>query len=203
MVKRRDGGRKSQSWLTFLRNHMAKSSAMDFFTVPTISFRTLYVFVIIEHSSRKFVRWAVTYDPSMEWTVQQLREAMPFDQKPKYMFRDNDCIYGKEVPKFLKACGVDEKRIGYRCPWQSPFVERVIGTVRRELLDHVIVFGERHLRSLLREYVDDYYHAERPHQSLEGKAPIPRPSPDEPPDPDKLVSIPMLGGLHHAYRVAA
>ncbi len=203
MVKRRGGRGNSQSWRTFLRNHMTKSWAMDFFTVPTISFRILYVFVIIEHSSRKFVHWAVTHDPPMEWTVQQLREAMPFDQKPKYMFRDNDKIYGKEVPEFLQGCGIDEKRIGYRCPWQSPFVERVIGTVRRELLDHVIVFGQRQLRCLLNEYVGDYYHTERPHQSLLGNTPLPTAVPEEPPDPDKLVSIPILGGLHHKYRVAA
>ena len=203
MVKRRGGRGNSQSWLTFLRNHMGKSWAMDFFTVPTVSFRTLYVFVIIEHSSRKFVHWAVTDSPSMEWTIQQLREATPFDQKPKYMFRDNDKIYGDGVPEYLKGCGIKQIRISYRCPWQNPLVERVIGTLRRELLDHVVVFGERHLRSLLKEFVEDYYHTERPHHSLEGNTPVPTVVPEDPPDPDKLVATPILGGLHHTYRVAA
>jgi putative transposase len=145
----------------------------------------------------------VTYNPSMEWTIQQFREAMPFDQKPKYMFRDNDKIYGDDVPQFLKGCGIKQMRIAYRSPWQSPFVERVIGTLRRELLDQVIVFGELHLRSLLKEFIESYYHAKRPHKSLLGNTPVATAVPEEPPDPDKLVSIPILGGLHHQYRVAA
>ncbi len=203
MVKPKGGRRKSQTWLTFLRNHATKSWAMDFFTVPTISFRMLYVLVIVKHSTREFVHWAVTDSPSMEWTIQQLREATPFGLQPKYLYRDNDGIYGDGVPDFLKSCGIREVRIAYRSPWQNPIVERVIGTLRREVLDHVIVFGERHLRSLLKEFIEVYYHTERPHHSLEGNTPVPTVVPEEPPDPDKLVSIPILGGLHHKYRVAA
>jgi len=203
MVKSTRGRRKSQSWLTFLRNHMTNSWAMDFFTVPTIRFEILYVLVIMEHSTRKFIRWAVTESPSMEWTVQQLREATPFDQRPKYLLRDNDAIYGNGVPEFLKSCGIKEIRIAYRSPWQNPFAERVIGTLRRELLNHVIIFNQRHLRSLLKEFIEDYYHTERPHLGLLGNTPAPKVIPEDLPDPDKLISIPILGGLHHKYRVAA
>ena len=138
----------------------------------------------------------------MEWIVQQLREATPFGDQPKYLFRDNDRIFGAGVPHFLKSSGIKEVRIAYRCPWQNPFIERFIGTLRRELLDHVIVLSERHLRLLLKEFVQEYYHAERPHRSLDGNTPIPRAIPDEPPHPAEIVSIPILGGLHHRYEAA-
>ena len=138
----------------------------------------------------------------MEWAVQQLREATPFGQQPKYLFRDNDAIYGNRVPEFLKTCGIKEIRIAYQSPWQNPYAERVIGTLRRELLNHVIIFNQRHLRSLLREFIEDYYHTERPHQGLLGNTPVPMVIPQDLPDPDKLVSIPIIGGLHHKYRVA-
>ena len=119
-----------------------------------------------------------------------------------YGVGDNDRIYGKRVPDFLKSCAIEEVRIAYRCPWQNPIVERAIGTLRRELLDHVIVLSEGHLRSLLKEFIGEYYHPERPHRSLAGNTPIPRPMPDDRPDTAEIISIPILGGLHHRYRVA-
>ncbi len=183
-------------------NHVGKSWAIDFFSVPTINFCVLHVLVIIKHSTREVVHFAVTSNPTMEWTVQQLREATPFGEQPKYLFRDNDKIFGAGVPHFLKSSGIKEVRIAYRCPWQNPFVERFIGTLRRELLDHVIVLSERHLQFLLKEFLEEYYHAERPHRSLDGNTPIPRSIPEEAPDPEKIMSIPILGGLHHRYEAA-
>ena len=140
----------------------------------------------------------------MAWVVQQLREATPSGEQPKYLFRDNDSIYGHGVPQFLKNCGIKEVRTAYRSPWQNPFCERVIGTFRRELLDHVIVLGKGHLGCLLREYVREYYHPARPHQSLDREPPIPRDRPIPISGPTKIISIPVVGGLHHRYeRVAA
>jgi len=183
---------------------MHASWGMDFFTVVTLNFRTLYVLVVLEHERRIVRHFAVTEHPHMEWVVQQLREATPFGEQPTYLFRDNDTIYGHGVPQFLKSCGIKEVRTAYRSPWQNPFCERVIGTLRRELLDHVIVLGERHLEALLTEYLDGYYHSVRPHQSLVRKPPIPRARPMPTSGPTKIISIPVVGGLHHRYeRVAA
>ena len=139
MVKPRRPHKPSTTWLPFLHNHLDVSWAMDFFTVPTINFKTLYVFVILDHGRRKVIHWAVTQHPSMDWGVQQLREATPFGQQPRFLFRDNDSIYGNGVPAFLDRCGIRQVRTSYRSPWQNPYVERFIGTLRRDLLDHVIV----------------------------------------------------------------
>jgi len=204
-VKPRAPRDKPTTWLPFLRNHLEVSWAMDFFTVYTIRFAILYVFVVLEHGRRKVVHFAVTSHPSMRWVVQQLREAMPYGQQPRFMLRDNDGIYGDGVQDFLDSCGIEEVRPAYRCPWQNPFVERFVGTLRRELLDHVIVLGERHLERLLREFIEDYYHPVRPHQGLDGDTPIPQPTVQVPvTGATKLISTPILGGLHHRYqRVAA
>ena len=140
----------------------------------------------------------------MAWVVQQLREATPFGEQPRYLFRDNDGIYGHGVPKFLKNSGIREVRTAYRSPWQNPYCERVIGTLRRELLDHVIVFSEEHLERLLGEYIENYYHRARPHKSLDRKPPIPSARPIPTSGRTKIVSIPVVSGLHHRYqRVAA
>jgi hypothetical protein len=204
MVKPRGPRRKkSATWIPFLRNHLDASWAMDFFTVVTARFRMVYVFVILTHGRREVVHWAATYGPSMPWVVQQLRNAMPWEVKPEYMFRDNDRIYGLGVPAFLHSCEIEQVRISYRSPWQNPYVERFVGTLRRELLDHVIVLGKSHLEKLLREFIEEYYHPARPHQGLQGETPagVHR---DVPPGPTKLVSTPVCGGLHHKYtRVAA
>jgi hypothetical protein len=126
---------------------------MDFFTVPTLRFQILYIFVILNHSRRQIVHFAVTAHPTMAWVIQQLREAMPFGQQPSYLFRDNDGIYGDEVGRFLVGTGIAEVKTAHRCPWQNPFVESYGGTLRRELLDHVVVLNEEHLKRL-REHME-------------------------------------------------
>jgi transposase InsO family protein len=177
---------------------------MDFFTVPTLNFKTLYVYVVLDHGRRKVVHWAVTGHPTMDWVVQQLREATPFGEQPRFLFRDNDSIYGHGVPAFLNRCGIQQVRTAYRSPWQNPYVERFIGTLRRELLDHIIVMGQSHVERLLDEYIDDYYRVSRPHQGLDGDTPIPQEECESIVGATKLMSIPVLGGLHHSYvRVAA
>jgi len=205
MAKPYGGPRKpSTTWLPFLRNHLEVSWAIDFFTVTTLRFRTIYVFVVLDHRRRKVRDFATTYSPSMNWTIQQLRNAMPWDVKPKYLLRDNDGVYGEGVRGFLDSCDVEEVRTAYRSPWQNPFVERLFGSLRQEMLDHVIVINQRHLERLLTEFVEKYYHCERPHQGLNGETPIPRQELPKFPGPTRLVSSPVLGGLHHRYkRVAA
>jgi putative transposase len=203
MIQSRNPKPKSTTWLPFLRNHLNVSWAMDFFTVTTLNFSTVYVFLILDHDYRKVVRVATTYTPSMNWVIHQLREAMPFGQQPKYLFRDNDGIYGLGVKAFLKSCGIEEVRTAYRSPWQNPFVERFIGTLRRELLDQVIVLNQWHLERLLKEFIEDYYHTDRPHQGLKGDTPIPGEKALAIIGPSQLVSIPVLGGLHYRCRRVA
>jgi hypothetical protein len=130
---------------------------------------------------------------------------LPYGRQPRFLSLDNDGIYGSGVGEFLDCCGIEEVRIAYRCPWQNPFVERFVGTLRRELLDHVIVLGQGHLERLLREFIEAYYHTARPHQGLDGDTPIPQPKADAPiTGPSRLISTPILGGLRHRYqRVAA
>jgi hypothetical protein len=173
---------------------------MDFFTVTTLGFQVLYVFLVFDHARRRVLHFAITANPTMEWVIQQLREAMPFGEQPRYLFRDNDGIYGHGVHAFLISCGVLEVRSAYQSPWQNPYVERFIGTLRRELLDHVIVLNEHHLERLLKEFIEDYYHPARPHQGLSGETPLPQ----APPGEGELISVPVLAGLHHRYlRLAA
>jgi transposase InsO family protein len=204
MIKPKRGRGKSQNWLTFLRNHLEVSWAMDFFTVPTLRFQILYAFVVLNHWRRLVVHFGVTAHPTMVWVIQQLREATPLGIQPRYMFRDNDGIYGDEVSRFLVGTGIEEVKTAYRCPWQNPFVERYGGTLRRELLNHVIVLNEGHLKRLLKEYIEAYYHIARPHQGLDGDTPFPSAKPEPVAGASRLISIPLVGGLHHRYvRVAA
>lgn len=205
MVKPRKPRDKSMTWLPFLRNHMDVSWAIDFFTVTTLCFATIYVFFVLDHGRRKVLQFATTYSPSMQWVIQQLREATSFGQQPRYLFRDNDRLFGHGVRAFLDSCCIEEVRTAYRSPWQNPFAERFVGTLRREILDHVIVLSRRHLERLLREFIEEYYHPARPHQGLDGDTPLPQPKADAPTTgPTKLISTPILGGLHHRYqRVAA
>ena len=132
MVKANKPPDRSTTWLPFLRNHLDVSWAMDFFTVPTVNFATLYVFVVFDHGRRKVIHWSTTRHPCMDWVIQQLREATPWGVQPRYLFRDNDGMYGKGVRDFLKRTGIEEVRIAYRSPWQNPFIERFIGTLRRD-----------------------------------------------------------------------
>jgi transposase InsO family protein len=186
----------SQTWRTFLENHVKTMVSVDFFTVPTIRFQVLYVFLVLAHDRRRIVHFNVTAHPTAEWTVQQLREAFPFDQIPRYLLRDRDCIFGGEFRKELKAMGIKEVLSAPRSPWQRAYVERVIGTIRREYLDHVIVFGEAALYQHIKLFLD-YYHQSRTHLSLAKDAPEPRVM--HPPELGPVIAIPQAGGLHHRY----
>jgi transposase InsO family protein len=202
-VTARKPRKRSTTWLPFLRNHLRVSWAIDFFTVTTLGFSRLYVFLVFEHGRRKVVHVAITAHPTMAWVIQQLREATPFGRQPSYLFRDNDGIYGHGVSAFLKRCGIKDVRTAYRNPWQNPYVERFIGTLRRELLDHVIVLNRRNLELLLTGFIEDFYHTGRPHQGLEGETPSPSDMTNIDSGPSKLISIPVVGGLHHRYRRVA
>jgi len=205
MVKPKHPRKPSGTWLSFLHNHRPQSWAIDFFTVHTLTFNVLYVFVVLDHGRRKVVHFAVTAHPSLSWIIQQLREAMPFGLQPRYMFRDNDKKYGNLLKAFLESCGIDDVPTAYRSPWQNPYVERFIGTLRQDLLNHVIIINERHLHSLLKEYINDYYHIARPHQGLNGQTPENIPlSKIKGNQKSNLIPFPVCGGLHHRYeRVAA
>jgi len=199
MTRRRDKP-PSQTWLTFLRNHAASMASIDFFVVPTVTFQLLYGFIVLRHDRRRVVHFNVTAAPTSAWVAQQLREAFPYDEAPRYLIRDRDAIYGPEVRRCLKSMETKEVVIAPRSPWQNPFAERLVGTLRRELLDHVIVLNERHLRRLLTSYFN-YYHQARPHRSLGQNAPEPRAV--EPPERGRVIALPQVGGLHHRYTRAA
>ena len=186
----------SQTWRTFLENHLQSLVSVDFFVVPTIRFQILYVFLVLAHERRRIVHFAVTAHPTAEWTAQQMREAFPWDTAPRYLLRDRDRIFGREFVEQVKAMGIKQILSAPRSPWQRAYVERAIGTIRRECLDHLIVFNERSLHRHIQEFLD-YYHRNRPHLSLMKDSPEPRPV--QPPESGRIVSIPVLGGLHHRY----
>jgi putative transposase len=171
---------------------------MDFLVVPTARFRMLYVWFIIEHGRRRILHVNVTAHPTSSWTIQQLREAFPDEPSLRFVIHDNDTIFSDRVVEAIGHLGIESKRTAYRSPWQNGIAERWVGTVRRELLDHVIVLNEQHLQRLLHEYVD-YYNSERIHISLRdspnGRRTENRPSADA-----KVVGMPRVGGLHHRYR---
>jgi putative transposase len=164
MVRRRRP--PSQAWRTFLENYVKNLVSVDFFTVPTIRFHILHVFLVLAHDRRKILHFAVTAHPTAEWTVQQLREAFPWDTAPRYLLRDRDWIFGQEFVAQVNAMGIKQVLSAPRSPWQRAYVERVIGTIRRECLDHVIVFNERSLHRHLRKFLD-YYHRSRTHLGLQ------------------------------------
>jgi transposase InsO family protein len=192
MVKQR--GPPSQGWRTFLRNHAPDIAAMDLFVVPTIGLRMLYGFVIVRLHRRDIVWINVTSNPTAEWVACQITEAFPWDEAPGYMIRDRDRIYGAVVTRRLRAMGIRDKPIAPASPWQNGFAERLIGSIRRECLDHVIVLGEIHLRRILKSYAD-YYNGTRTHRSLHKDAPSFRPIQQI----GTIRSHPILGGLHHHY----
>jgi transposase InsO family protein len=191
-----DPRRPSLSWQTFWKNHLPEIAAIDFFVVPTATFRLLYCFVVLAPDRRHILHFNVTANPSAEWTARQIVEAFPFDEAPKYLVRDNDGIYGQAFRERMTQLGIEEVRITPRSPWQNPYVERLIGTIRRECLNHVIVLNERHLKRILTDYFA-YYHTARTHQALDDNAPWPRQI--EPPERGRVVAEPMVGGLHHRY----
>ena len=186
----------SQTWRTFLKNHIQSLVSVDFFTVPTIQFQILYVFLVLAHDRRRILHFAVTAHPTAEWTAQQLREAFPWDSAPRYLLRDRDRIFGREFVEQVEAMGIKQVLSAPRSPWQRAYIERVIGTIRRECLDHVIVFSERSLHHHLRSFIG-YYHQTRTHLALQKDAPEPRPI--QPPEAGRIISIPEVGGLHHRY----
>src|ERR1019366_7235989 len=186
----------SQTWRTFLENHAPQLVSIDFFTVPSIRFQVLYVFLILAHDRRRILHFNVTAHPTAQWTGQQLREAFPFDQLPRYLLRDRDTIFGNEFRGQVRDMGIQEVLSAPRSPWQRAYVERVIGSIRRECLDPVIVFHESSLRRILDSYFD-YYHRSRTHLSLGKDSPLPRPI--QPPEMGPVVAVPQVGGLHHRY----
>ena len=190
----------SQTWKTFLDNHLQDIAAIDFFTVPTATFRVLYCLLVLRHDRRRVVHFNVTEHPTQQWTTQQVVDAFPYDEPPRYLIRDRDAIYGDQFEKRLKHMRIKQVVIAPRSPWQNPYVERIIGSIRRECLNHLIVLNESHFRRIMRSYLE-YYHESRSHQSLDGNSPVPRQV--ELPDQGKVISIPQVGGLHHRYRRAA
>ncbi len=186
----------SQTWRTFLDNHVNSLASIDFFVVPTATFRILFGFVVLLHDRRKVVHFNVTANPTAQWTAQQLIEAYPYYTATQYKFRDRDSVYGANFVTRVKGMGIEEVLTAPKSPWQNPYVERLIGSIRRECLDQVIVLGENHLRRILKSYFV-YYHEARTHLSLGKDTPARRET--EPPELGKVVALPMVGGLHHRY----
>jgi len=184
----------SQTWRTFLKNHIGEIVAVDFFTVPTIRLRVLFVFLVIEHERRRVLHFGVTEHPTAEWTAQQIAEAFSERDAKRYLIRDRDAIYGEVFRRRIESLSMKEVVTAARSPWQNAFAERLIGSIRRECLDHVVVLNRRHLRRLLKSYFA-YYHRSRTHLGLakdapSGRAVMPR---------GEIIAFPEVGGLHHRY----
>jgi len=192
MARRR--GPPSQGWRTFLRNHADGIAAIDLFVVPTISFRLLYGLLLLRHDRRRLLWLGATTHPTAEWIARQLTEACGWDEAPRYLVRDRDRSYGEVFVRRVRAMGIRDRPTSPRSPWQNAYAERLIGSIRRECTHHVIVFGERHLRHLLRSYLD-YYNETRTHLSLDKDAPISRAIQAV----GRIVGCPVLSGLHHQY----
>ena len=192
MAKRR--GPPSRGWRTFLCNHAPDVAAMDLFVVPTIGFNLLYAFVIVRLDRRDLVWINVTANPTAEWIARQITEAFPWNEAPRYLIRDRDRVYGTVVRRRLRAMGIRDKPIAPSSPWQNGFAERLIGSIRRECVDHMIVLGEAHLRRILSRYAA-YYNEWRTHRSLNKDAPMHRAIQHA----GSIISTPVLGGLHHQY----
>jgi transposase InsO family protein len=183
-------------WRAFLKNHAHDLIALDFFTVPTATFRVLFVFVVLSHGRRRLVHFNVTEHPTAEWTARQLLEACGLEERPRYLIRDRDKVYGERFSRQARMLDIREAVITPRSPWQNAYAERVIGSIRRECLDHVVVIGEWHLLRILSKYVA-YYNRTRTHLSLAKDAPEPRSV--QPPSQGRVVEVPRVGGLHHEY----
>jgi len=185
-----------QTWRTFLSNHVKSLVSVDFFIVPTIRFQILYVFLVLAHDRRRILHFGVTAHPTAEWTAQQLRNAFPWDTAPRYLLRDRDRIFGNDFVKQVRDIGIQEVLSAPRCPWQRAYVERVIGSIRRECLDHMIVFNEASLYQHVKVFIS-YYHQTRTHLSLAKDTPETRPV--QPTELGPVVAIAEVGGLHHRY----
>jgi transposase InsO family protein len=194
-------GRPSPTWRSFLRNQATGIAAIDMFVVASASFRLLYVMIILIHDRRRIVRFDVTRNPTAGWLARQITDAFPWNTAPCYLLRDRDSSYGQDFRKQVDAMGIAEVVSAARSPWQNAYVERVIGSLRRECRDHIVIFNERHLRRILSSYAD-YYHRSRTHLSLDKDCPVPRLV--MPPSIGSVVAIPQVNGLHHRYeRLAA
>jgi transposase InsO family protein len=197
----RDRKPSSPMWKAFLNNHVKDLVSCDFFTVPTATGKVLFVFIMLAHDRRRIVHLNITEHPTAQWTAQQIVDAFPWDTAPRYLLRDRDSIYGAAFQNRVGNLGIEEVKIAPQSPWQNPYCERVIGSIRRECLNDVIVVNERHLRRVLRSYVD-YYHHWRLHRSLEMDTPIPRAM--QPAAVGLVRKVPEVGGFHHHYeRIAA
>lgn len=192
MIRHR--GPPSQTWRTFLRNHADAIAAIDLCVVHTATFERLFALVVIGHGRRQLLWFAVTRHPTAEWLSQQIVEAFPWDTAPAYLVRDNDRSYGQVFLNRLRSMGIRDRPTAPRSPWQNPYVERLIGTLRRECLDHVLILGEWHLRRVLKSY-SLYYNETRTHLGLDKDTPLPRPAQRA----GAIVSVPILSGLHHCY----
>ena len=186
----------SQSWRAFLKNHAKNIVSIDFFTVPTATFRVLFVFLVMSNDRRRIVHFNVTESPTAAWTGQHIVEAFPWDTAPQYLLRDRDGKFGHEFNRRVESMGIKQVLIAARSPWQNPYVERVIGSIRRECLDHVIILNDKHLRRVLKQYFR-YYHGCRTHLGLEKDCPYTRSI--QTPESGPISSEPMVGGLHHRY----
>ena len=184
----------SQGWKTFLRNHPDGIASMDLFVVPTVSFRLLYGLLILRHYRRELLWLGVTAHPNAEWISRQLTEAYGWREVPRYLVRDRDGAYGQIFIRRVGAMGIRDRPTAARSPWQNGYAERLVGSIRRDCLDHVVVFSERHLRHLLEAY-QRYYNEVRTHLSLWKDAPMPR----EVRAVGRVLAVPVLGGLHHQY----
>ena len=187
---------RGQSWKTFLQNHVKEIIAIDFFVVPTVTFRLLYGFIVMAHDRRRVLHFAVTDSPSAQWTGQQLINAFAFQNPPRFLLRDRDSIYGAAFTERVLALGMEQLKIAPRSPWQNPCVERLIGSLRRECFDQLVILNAAHLHRILQRFFD-YYHTVRPHRSLEHDAPLVRPA--EGPEQGQVIELPILSGLHHHY----
>ena len=188
-----------QTWKTFLHNHLGHMVSIDFFTVPTITMKVLFVFIVLEHRRRQVLHFNVTEQPTAAWTAQQIVEAFADRDAPRYLIRDRDSIYGNDVRLLIASLGMQEVLTAPRSPWQNPYSERLIGSIRRECLNHFVILSAKHLKRTLARYFD-YYHGSRPHLALGKQCPFPR----QVSNIGRIIKIPQLGGLHHRYeRIAA
>ena len=185
---------------TLRDNHVKELVSIDFFTVPTATFQILYVLLVLRHERRQVVHFNITEHPTGQWTAQQMVEAFPWDEAPRYLLRDRDNVYDARFRRRVHSLGIEEVLTAPRSPWQNPYVERLIGSVRHDCLNHVIVLNERHLKRLLRSY-SSYYRTARTHLALAKQCPEPRTV--ERPDRGNIIAFPHVGGLHHEYRRVA
>jgi transposase InsO family protein len=186
----------SPTWRSFLHNHLTEIAAIDMFVVATATFRLLYALIVLRHDRRTIIHFDVTENPTQAWLARQMTEAFPWDTAPRYLLRDRDASYGLVFRDRVRVMGIKEVVTAPRSPWQNAYVERLIGSIRRECLDHIIIFNERHLREVLSRYFQ-YHHKSRTHLSLDKDCPEMRPI--HPPTAGKIIAFPQVGGLHHRY----